>query len=296
MAREIQELLTSDPSYPALLKARGCAPEPLFVWGTLPELELVALVGTRAASTKSVDFAHKLAFDLTSASYGVISGGAIGVDTAAHLGALEAGGPTIAVLGSGLDHLYPTRNERLFSRIAVECGAVVSAYPSQTPPLRYNFPKRNELIAAWARVVVVIDAPSRSGALITADLARRMEIPVLCRDAGAGARRLLRSGAGLVEGSDDVVRVLEGEPPRACRGIPKDADQRDLLRLLLEQEVVSVDEAVERLGWTPPRAAAALIRLELAGLASSLPTGGFAIDGVSRDSIVAGLSERIRGE
>jgi DNA processing protein len=277
------------------LRARGCA-EPLFVWGALPELEIVALVGTRAASTTSVDFARALGFELATAGYGVISGGAIGVDTGAHLGALQAGGATIAVLGSGFDHLYPPRNAPLFGRIAAEGGAVVSAYPPQTPPRRYNFPRRNKLIAAWARVVVVIEAPSRSGALITAALARRMEIPVLCRDAGAGARRLLRSGAGLVERADDVLRVLAGDRPRTRHEIPEDPDQRDLLALLLEKKVVSVDEAVDRLGWTPSRAAAALIRLELAGLASSLPAGGFTLDGKNRDSIEAGLSARIRGE
>ena len=235
---------------------------------------MVAIVGTRAARLSSVERASRLAAGLVEGGVGILSGGALGVDTAAHEGALGGGGVTVAVLGSGLDRRYPERNAGLFDQVAAR-GAVVTSFAPGTPPLRPNFPRRNRVIAAWARTVVVVEAPLRSGALNTARQARELGTPVLAMPAGAGARALLQRGqAAEVSDAADVLATLRGEGPRPRLAHPEDPDQQQVLALLCgEHGGLSVDGMASRLGWTAPRTAAALIRLELAGLAASQPGG-----------------------
>jgi DNA processing protein len=130
------EVTCADPTYPAGLRRLRWPPKVLYLWGNLrSDLRSVAIVGTRSAHRRSTDLARQLARDLTRVGVGVVSGGAVGVDAAAHEGALEAGGYTVAVLGSGLDRIYPERNRDLFQHIAI-LGAVVTPYPPDTPPRR----------------------------------------------------------------------------------------------------------------------------------------------------------------
>jgi DNA processing protein len=238
---------------------------------------MVAVVGTRGARRESTDLAHDLAAGVAEAGYVVVSGGAIGVDAAAHTGALDAGGLTVAVLGSGLDRPYPERNLALFARIVTGRGALVSPYPVGTPPRRGNFPARNKLVAALARVVVVVEAPLRSGALNTARHARELGVPVLAAAHGHGALGLLRAGAGLVERAADVLHVLNGGPPRTHREPPDDPDAARLLDLLRAGSGLRVDEVAHALGWTPSRSAASLLRLEVEGWVCSRPGGLFEV-------------------
>jgi len=236
---------------------------------------MVALVGTRGALRESTLAAHDLAGELSRAGLVVVSGGAIGVDAGAHSGALEAGGRTVAVLGSGLKRLYPARNEALFARIA-RAGAVISPYPDDAPPRRGHFPHRNRIVAALARAVVVVEAPRRSGALNTASHARALEVPVLAMPRGEGALQLLRTGAGLVTEASDVLRVLEGDPLRSFLELPGDADEQAVLELLHEAaRGLTLDLAARQLGWRVPRTAAALLRLEIAGWVRSGAGGRF---------------------
>jgi DNA processing protein len=267
-------VLGADPAYPAALRRDPSAPALLFVQGELPGQEMVAIVGTRAARLSSVERASRLAAGLVEGGVGILSGGALGVDTAAHEGALGGGGVTVAVLGSGLDRRYPERNAALFDQVAAR-GAVVTSFAPGTPPLRPNFPRRNRVIAAWARTVVVVEAPLRSGALNTARQARELGTPVLAMPTGAGARALLQRGqAAEVSGAAEVLATLRGEGPRPRVAHPEDPDQQQVLALLCgEHGGLSVDGMASRLGWTAPRTAAALIRLELAGLAASQPGG-----------------------
>ncbi len=267
-------LLAGDPTYPSALTALPGAPAALYVWGELPGCPLVGVVGSRAARAAGLALAREVARELWAAGHGVISGGAIGIDGAAHEGALEAGAPTVAVLGSGLDHLYPERHVGLFHRIA-SGGAVISQFPSGTPPRSWQFPRRNVLIAALSRALLVVEAQPRSGALITASLAGSLGVPLLACDGSAGARRLLQQGAGLVGSAGDVKQVLAGAPPR--RLTPRvGEDGEAALAALPEGSAASIDEVAARLGWGVARAAAALLRLELCGAALLVAGGRYA--------------------
>jgi DNA processing protein len=238
---------------------------------------MVAIVGTRGAHTESTSLARQIAAGLVEADHVVVSGGAIGVDAAAHLGALEAGGLTVAVLGNGLDQPYPERNRALFERVVSSGGALLSPYPVDTPPRRGNFPARNILVAALAQVVVVVEAPVRSGALNTARHARELGVPVLAAAHGHGALRLLRAGAGLVEEAADVLHVLQGGALRNHRQPPSEPDVARVLELLRADPDLRVDEVARTLGWTASRAAASLLRLEVEGWVRSMPGGFFEV-------------------
>jgi DNA processing protein len=278
--RNVRAILAGDPGYPAGLGGLKRAPALLWVWGALrDERRAVAVVGARAAPLDAVARARGLAGGLAEAGVLVISGGAIGIDTAAHEGAIGAGGGTVAFLGSGIERLYPERNRELFARIAGQ-GAVVSQFPPDAPPRRACFPQRNWLIAACSAAVLVVEARRRSGALITAGQAAMLGRPVLAVAAGPGTLELLGNGAGLVESAGDVIAALDGAPPRRYRPVPDDPDQLAALGVLAAaRHGASVDDVARSLSWRAPRAAAALLRLELAGLARADPGGRFAAVG-----------------
>jgi len=207
----------ADARFPAGLLEVTPAPRVLSVRGTLddpPEMR-VAVVGSRATDARSRDVAYDLAGGLAARGYTIVSGLARGVDTAAHEGALDAGGRTIAVLGSGIDRVYPEENDRLAERIVAQ-GALVSQFPPGTEPLRQNFPSRNLTIAGLSRGVIVVQAPVKSGALITAQLAlhANREVFAVPGPVGearyAGSNRLLRDGAHVCLDIGDVVGEFEG--------------------------------------------------------------------------------------
>jgi DNA processing protein len=203
------------PDYPSLLAAIHDPPEELWVRGQLALLsaEAVAIVGARAASPYALDIAGSLAFGLARCGLVVVSGMARGVDGAAHRGALEACGSTIAVLGSGVDVPYPVEHAELLSRIA-EAGTVVSELPPGTPPLAHHFPLRNRIISGLSRAVVVVEAGDKSGSLITARCALEQGRDVMAVPGNAlsgrnrGSHALLKDGAKLVEGVDDILEEL----------------------------------------------------------------------------------------
>jgi DNA processing protein len=271
-----------DPGYPRGLEQLSDPPARLRVAGALPELPGVAIVGARAALAGSTTLARELGVGLARAGIAVVSGGALGVDTAAHEGALEASGATVAILGSALDRLYPERNLTLFARIAAN-GALLSELEPGTPPRRGNFPRRNRLIAALARAVVVVEAGPRSGALHTAAWARRLGVPLLAAASGAGARSLLGRGlAGELHDLEDLLSLLSGAPPRRARLEPVDPDAREALRALRPAGAATIDGIASALGWRIPRAAAALLRLELEGIARAAADGSYRLLALER--------------
>ena len=278
-------LARGDAAYPAHLRAIPTAPEELHVRGELLEGDAlaVAVVGSRRATPYGLRVAERLGADLAARGVTVVSGLARGVDTAAHRGALGAQGRTIAVLGSGVDVVYPAENGPLAREVA-DAGAVVSQFPMGTPPLPHHFPARNRLIAGLTLGTVVTEAAERSGALITARLAGELGREVyavpgnVSSEGSQGTNGLIRDGARLVQGWEDVVAEWPRELRAALRPVtsPSPARRADdgeaaapaasALLALLGDEPVAIDALVERSRLSSGQASAELIALELRGL------------------------------
>ncbi|HET8576976.1 MAG TPA: DNA-processing protein DprA [Methylomirabilota bacterium] len=272
-----------DDAYPAQLRGVPHAPDALWVRGTLTAEDAlaVAVVGSRHATPYGLAVAESLAADLAARGMTVVSGLARGIDSAAHRGALRAGGRTIAVFGSGVDVIYPPENGRLAAAIA-ERGALVSQFAPGTPPFAYNFPERNRVIAGLALGVVVVEAAERSGSLITAGFAGELGREVMAvpgrttSEQSAGAHRLIQDGAALVTGWRDVIAQL---PVRwqACLREPAQSDDAaeesrmaggpEVERVLaaLGEDPLGIDEVIEKSGIDSARTAALLLELELEG-------------------------------
>jgi DNA processing protein len=237
----------------------------------LLEPPVVAIVGARQASAAGVAFAQRLAAGLARAGVAVVSGLARGIDGAAHTGALEVGGRTIAVLGCGIDVDYPRANAALAARVAA-AGAILSEYGPGTPPAPWRFPARNRIVAALGQSVVVVEAARTSGALITAAFALEIGREVLAVpaspwvDAAAGGNALLRDGAGIVTCAGDVLVTL-GIDPAAAGGENREAVSREAARLLASiGRAPGTPEALgARLALAPAKLQALIAELELAG-------------------------------
>lgn len=214
-----------DEAYPAILRETPGHPLVLYVKGDPAALSkpALAIVGTRHASPYGLDQAAKLARDLAANGWMIVSGLAEGVDAAAHRGALEAGGLTVGVLGSGLDRFYPSENRTLGREIVAHGGAVVSEFPFGRPPDAQTFPQRNHIVAALGRGVIAVESPLKSGTLITtgiaADLGRTvMAVPGRVDSArSAGCLKLLRDGARLVRHARDIEEEMGELFPRSAR-------------------------------------------------------------------------------
>jgi DNA processing protein len=269
-----------EPEYPLLLGRIYDPPPVLYVRGLLDPDEggrSVALVGARAATPGGRVLAAALARDLASWGATVVSGLARGIDTAAHEGALQGGGRTVAVLGSGLDRLYPPENERL-ARAIEERGAVVSEFPLGTRPLPQHFPRRNRVIAGWSRAVVVVEAAARSGALNTARTALDEGRDVMAvpghpsQPSHAGTNQLLREGAALVRDARDVAAEIGLEAPAApAEALPADP----LLAALRADAPAGLDDLQRRTGLETADLLARLSRLELSERVRRLPGSRF---------------------
>ncbi len=271
-----------DPAYPALLRTIHDPPALLYVRGTLPEGEALAVVGARRASTAGCRFTGELCRELAARDLVVVSGLARGIDSAAHQGTMDGGGITLGVLGCGIDCVYPPENARLFARV-LEQGAILSEYLPGTRPLPGHFPGRNRIISGLSRGVLVVEAAEESGSLITVEFALEQgrEVfavpgPVHGATSG-GVNRLLKEGATLVTGIDDILQVLwPTRPERATR----EARERLSLQLPpqarlvfgeLGDEPLHIDELAGKCGLTPMELSTILLNLELEGGVEQLP-------------------------
>ncbi len=269
-------LAWDDGEFPAALTNLSDPPLGIFVRGRLPAPQAAALVGSRNATAYGREVAEYLGKELSRAGVWVISGMARGVDGAAHRGALASSGCTAAVWGAGPDRVYPTEHAALAAEIA-ERGGLITEYPPGTPPLPHHFPERNRLVAGLARVVVVIEASERSGALITARLAldegrEVMAVPgsVFSR-LSAGPNGLLRAGAAPVLAPNDILDVLGVSRPSAVA-----AEEREELDAFLPGgEAVSVDHLSALSGWPVARVLEALVAAELRGTVVREPDGRY---------------------
>jgi DNA processing protein len=284
----------ADPAYPGLLAGIPDAPLALFVHGDPAVLSLpqLAVVGSRNPSAGGVRTARDFARHLAGCGLAITSGLAVGVDAAAHEGALAAGGVTIAVTGTGLDRVYPARHHELAHRIA-ERGALVSEFPPGTPALPGNFPRRNRVISGLSVGTLVVEAALKSGSLITARLAAEQGREVFAipgsihNPLARGCHALIRQGAKLVETADDIAEelaslfgglsVAEDAPAPLPPDQPSGIDDPEYRRLLdaMGHDPVTVDALVERTGFAAAAVSSMLLLLELQGHVSSVPGGLF---------------------
>lgn len=292
MISNICAIPRGDVRYPTALAAIDDPPDMLWLTGNADALRsvCVAIVGSRAASAYGLAVARRLGADLARRSVTVVSGLARGVDSAAHRGALEGGGTTIAVFGCGVDVIYPAEHRQL-AREVCGCGALVSEFPPGTPPLKAHFPQRNRIISGVSLAVVVVEAAERSGSLITARFALEQGRAVLAVPGNVlggrncGSHALLKDGAKLVESADDILEELPSplgtrdwgagnsspEEPPARRF----ASQDPVLRSMDEGESYDLDEIAERSGVDRMKLLPRLVELELAGALRRVAGGRF---------------------
>jgi DNA processing protein len=281
---KIQALTLLDDEYPPNLRQVADPPPVLFVRGRLDpaDAHAVALVGTRRATSYGLSVAEHLGRELACAGVTVVSGLAKGVDTAAHKATLEAGGRTIAVLGNGLDQVYPPENGGLVRRIVEQdAGAVVSEFAPGVPPDAVNFPRRNRVISGLSSATVIVEAGERSGALITADFALEqgrevMAVPgPIFSPMSAASNELLKQGATPVTCVADVLTVFDSAGLRPvgsslARHVPPLGPEETSVWQALGDAPRHVDELARSLGVGSGQVSAALAMLELKGLAHQL--------------------------
>lgn len=286
-ARGIHFVAWNAPGYPPSLLNLTDAPPGLWYRGALASLagKAVAIVGSRSGSRVALETAGQLAHDLAARGITVVSGLARGVDSAAHRGALAADGSTVAVLGSGLERVYPAEHKSLAASIEHR-GAVVSEFPPDAPPLPYHFPLRNRIISGLSRAVVVIEASERSGSLITVSCALEqgrevMAVPgSILGGRNRGAHALIRDGAKIVESADDIVEELGWASPSVDASRPVNsgsaATSGDSLDAVMTPGVVyDVDELAAASGQSTADLLTLLTRLELGGVVRRVAGGRF---------------------
>jgi DNA processing protein len=281
-ASGVRAFTWADEDYPERLREVDDSPPVLYAMGELVEADnwAVGVVGTRRPTSYGREAAAHLSTGLAQAGVTVVSGLAVGIDTVAHYSALEAGGRTIAVLGSGLDVIYPNENRRLVRRILDDSkGAVLSEFPLGTQPDAMNFPSRNRIISGLSLGVLVVEAGAKSGALITSAFALDQGREVfavpgpITSKMSEGPNNLLKSGAKCVTTPDDILEELNmemvTEHVEAARALPSDPTERKLLDLL-QDAPLHIDELTESSGLPPSTVSAVLIMMELKGMVRHL--------------------------
>jgi DNA processing protein len=265
-----------DKNYPRLLLDTGHAPLVLFVKGSLPAGDdKVAIVGSRKASAYGISAAKQFAADLARAGFAIVSGGAKGVDTAAHQGALAENGRTVAVFGCGIDICYPKENKKLYEAIVASGGALTTEYLQGDPPAPWRFPARNRIISGLCKGVLVVEASKKSGSLITADFAAEKGREVYCvpgsiySPGSAGVHNLIKQGAKLSDRPEDIAADLGGlfAAPHKPPAQPEwpEGNAKKIYENLLVGKNYSLDEIIETTGLSPAETAFSLLEMEISG-------------------------------
>jgi DNA processing protein len=291
LASGVRILRFVDSEYPSRLRAIADPPALLYVKGTLTAADemAVAVVGSRSASEYGRRVARSICRGLASSSVTIVSGMARGIDGAAHEAALDSGGRTIAVLGCGVDRVYPPEHEALYARICGQ-GAVISELPVGTRPAAFHFPARNRLISGLSLGVVVVEATERSGSLITAGLAleQNREVFAVPGEVGSsrsrGAHRLIRQGAKLVESASDIIEEIAPQLDRPKGAVPSRlllpqhwGEDAQRIFNLLQERTLHIDELIELSRVNSARVSQILLELELQGFLRQLPGKRYAL-------------------
>jgi DNA processing protein len=288
----VRVVCRDDAEYPKNLREIYDPPLVLYVKGTLTERDAlaIAVVGSRRTTLYGQDMARKLAFQLARVGVTVVSGLARGIDTAAHNGALQAKGRTVAVIGCGIDVVYPAENKKLADEIVAKDGAVVTEFPFGVQPDRQNFPMRNRIISGWSLGVVVVEANLKSGALITANQAGEQGRQVFAVPGRAdsilskGANKLIKDGAKLTEDVEDILNEFEyllpktatepvetGLESRGTKPALHLSDTEEKVMAQVGNEEVAIDEIIRASGLTTACVSATLLALEMKRLVRQLP-------------------------
>jgi DNA processing protein len=276
---EARAIHTTDAAYPVRLHALGDAPSPLWMRGAwTPAGRAVAIVGARAATARGLESARALASELCLRGIDIISGGALGIDAAAHRGALDVAdrvgaAHTVAVLGTGVDVAYPERNAALFEEIVTAGGALITQFAPGAQPRKHSFPVRNVVIAGLADAVVVVEAGVASGTAHTVRAMEKLARPVAALPGSTGADAFILAGATAVTDADDVVAVLEGRAPTPP-ALPDDPVAKKLYAVL-DHVPRDVGELAFRAGLAIGTCAAMVVDLELGGLAARAAGGRY---------------------
>ncbi len=282
----MEKLKISDKDYPLSLKKIKNPPKVIYFKGKIKNKEkCFAIVGTRRCSFYGKEIAFKFAYDLAKLGITIVSGLAPGIDTMAHKGALEAGGRTIAVLGTGLDekYIYPKSNLKLAKEIVKKEGALISEYPPKTPGSRFTFPRRNRIISGLCLGVLVVEAREKSGALITASLAKKQKRKVFAipgpinSPLSKGCHLLIKEGAILVEKPEDILEKLKIKIKKVRKKpISKTKEERIILELL-EKGALHLDEIIEKSNLSSQKVISLLSLLEIEGKIKNLGGNTFAL-------------------
>lgn len=286
----VRVVMPDDPEYPPLLKETYDPPVILYAKGVLkPESRAnLSVVGSRKTSSYGTETARKLSYQLAGLGFSVVSGLARGIDSAAHTGALQAKGHTVAVLGCGVDVVYPPENQKLYDQILEGGGAILSEFPLGTNPTRQTFPMRNRVVSGMSMGTLVVEAGQQSGAMITANFANeqgRQVFAVPGRVDSAlsrGCHRLIKDGAKLVEDVDDILcefenlfsvpraGVAENGAPVPTLEVPLTEEQKRIFDVFLDEEM-EIDQITARSGLAPAVVSAGLFMLEMKKLVKQLP-------------------------
>lgn len=279
-----------ETDYPPLLQTTANPPAILFYKGNDPVFEkTAAIVGARKATAYGVQTAERVACGLSENGVTVVSGGARGIDSAAHEGALAGGSPTVAVLACGLDYVYPPENKKLFQKIIDSGGTIISEYPPGTPPLGRQFPARNRIIAGMSRGILVVEAAERSGALITSDFALEegrdvFSIPGnIWLDASKGTNGLIRNGAICCTSHEDILSEYGwDEKCISSKSVPVEQltlEEEVVYRFCCIGEEVTAEDIIQQSGMSVMKITMLLLQLQLKGAIKEVGNGRFITTG-----------------
>jgi len=286
MSSEIKEVSIKDKNYPKLLKKIKDAPKFLYYLGEIkPEENCFAIVGTRLCSAYGKQAALEIAGDLAEAGLTIVSGLAPGIDTFAHLATIERKKRTIAVLGTGLDEksIYPKSNLKLAKKILETGGCLISEYPPGTPGSKFTFPQRNRIISGLSLGVLVVEAKQKSGALITAQWAKKQGRKVFAvpgpihSSNSKGCHYLIKNGAKLVENANDILEVLNLPKITSPGLVEGETGEEKLILEVLKEEALYIDKIIEKTKLSASKVASILAILEIKGKVRNLGGNIYAI-------------------
>ncbi len=274
---QIKKLKITDQNYPQLLKKIEEPPKTLYLRRKIPQGNCFAIVGTRRCSDYGKQIALEIAGDLAKAGLVIVSGLARGIDSFAHQGCLEKNGKTIAVLGTGLDEksIYPKENLKLVREIINKRGCLISEFPPGTPGFKQNFPQRNRIISGLCLGILVIEAKTRSGALITANWAKLQKRKIFAVPGpiyslnSKGPNLLIKNGAILVEQANDILKAL-GLKPKSKQEIKGGTPKENLIREALKEKSLHIQKIIEKTGLPAKEVCSILAIMEIKNLVRNL--------------------------